>query len=320
MMTPASRPDRIPAIRLSRFPRFIVGIVWWSCTLLVALLSSTVTGCAPTSQEPPALAVVNGKPITQEEFDYRWSELPEATRDLYESQGGKKKFLDDLISREILLQEARRLGLDHSLAMQERLERVKEQLVLDELMKEAVTTTVQVSDTELHAYYDQHRSALLSALQIRAAHILLPTDAQAKDVKHQLNQGYNFGKLAQRYSIDETTRANGGELGLYRSGMADPGIEPALMTQKPGIISEPIQTAAGFHIVKVLARDPDDAQHVEAVRQRLRRELFAEKRRKQFEDILVNLRAHATVRVATASGLGIREPSAASTVSSVSAP
>ncbi|HJU06336.1 MAG TPA: peptidylprolyl isomerase, partial [Nitrospiraceae bacterium] len=286
----------------------------------VGLLSSTVTGCAPTSQEPPALAVVNGKPITQEEFDYRWSELPEATRDLYESQGGKKKFLDDLISREILLQEARRLGLDHSLAMQERLERVKEQLVLDELMKEAVTTTVQVSDTELHAYYDQHRSALLSALQIRAAHILLPTDAQAKDVKHQLNQGYNFGKLAQRYSIDETTRANGGELGLYRSGMADPGIEPALMTQKPGIISEPIQTAAGFHIVKVLARDPDDAQHVEAVRQRLRRELFAEKRRKQFEDILVNLRAHATVRVATASGLGIREPSAASTVSSVSAP
>ncbi|MGH7230428.1 MAG: peptidylprolyl isomerase [Nitrospiraceae bacterium] len=304
---------------MPRFSRLTRGVLWCSGVSAAGLLAAWLGGCAP-SQEPPALAMVNGKPITQDEFEYRWSELPVATRDLYESQGGKKKFLDDLISREILLQEARRMGLGHSLALQERLERVKEQLMLDELMKEAVAATVQISDPELNAYYDLHRAVLLAALQIRAAHIVLSTEGQAKDVKHQINQGYNFAKLAQRYSIDETTRANGGELGLYRSGMADPGIESGLMTLKPGIVSEPIQTQSGFHLVKVLSRDPDDAQHVDAVRQRLRRELFAEKRRKQFEDVLVQLRAHATVRVAAASGMGSHRPESPSSVSGVSTP
>ena len=271
------------------------------------LLFIGVAACAPGSQEPPTLAVVNGRPISQAEFDYRWSELPESTRERYQGQGGKKKFLEDLIAREILLQEARRLGLGNSLGMQERLERVREQFMLDELMKDVVAATVHISDDELRVYYEAHRAAILSALQIHGAHILLPTEAQAKEVRHQLTQGYNFGKLAQRYSTDDTTKANGGEFGVYRQGMADPGIESVLMTLKPGAVSDPIETKAGFHLVKVLSRDPDDAQHVEAVRQRLRRELFAEKRRQQYEDVLVKLRANATVRVANVSGLPMQE-------------
>src|ERR1044072_2978548 len=74
--------------------------------LLGVLLAAAA--CSQASSETHVLAVVNGKPITQGEFDYRWAELSDSARGRYESQGGKKKFLDDLISREILLQEARR--------------------------------------------------------------------------------------------------------------------------------------------------------------------------------------------------------------------
>lgn len=284
----------------------IVLLLWGlSVTPLVplTLVGAGLSGCAPSSPDSPVLAVVNGKAITQSEFDFRWSELPESTRAHYESLGGKKKFLDDLISREILLQEARRLGLDHSLAFRTRIARIKEQLLLDEFMKEAASMDIQIPESELEAYYDLNRSALLEAQQIRAAHILVPTEAQAKELKYQLSQGYSFSKLAQRYSIDETTRANGGEFGIYRSGMADPGIERALLTLKPGVVSDPIQTPSGFHLVKVIARDADEAQRMEAARQRLKRELYAEKRRKQFEEVLAKLRATATVRVATTSGL-----------------
>lgn len=281
----------------------IIFILWGLSVALLALVGAGLSGCTPSSPDSPVLAVVNGRPITQSEFDFRWSELPESTRMHYENLGGKKKFLDDLISREILLQEARRLGLDHSLAFRMRIERVKEQLLLDELMREAASMNIRIPESELEAYYDLHRSALLEAQQIRAAHILVGTEAQAKDLKHQLSQGYNFAKLAQRYSIDETTKANGGEFGIYRSGMADPGIERALLTLKPGVVSDPIQTPSGYHLVKVIARDADEAQRMEAARQRLRRELYAEKRRKQFEEVLAKLRATATIRVATTSGL-----------------
>jgi peptidyl-prolyl cis-trans isomerase C len=278
-----------------------------SLGILTGVAANGMAGCARPPEESPVVAIINGKPVTQGEFDYRWSELPAATRSRYEAQGGKKKFLDDLITREILLQEARRIGLDHNPAFQERMERVKEQLMLDELMKDAVSAPVDVKDEEVQAYYDAHRTLIVESLQVRAAHIVLQTETQAKDVKHQLNQGYNFAKLAQRYSIDEATKANGGEFGVYRRGVADPGIEPALLTLKPGIVSEPIETPAGFHLVKVLGREPDEAQRLEAVKERLRRELVADKRRKQLEDALAKMRAHATVRVATASGFSTRD-------------
>ena len=292
-----------------------LGSLWLFLGIWAGVSGAGIAGCS-RSEESPVVAIVNGKSVTQREFDYRWSELPPATRTRYESQGGKKRFLDDLITREILLQEARRIGLDHSPTLQGRLERVKEQLMLDELMRETTSAPVQITEEELQAYYDAHRATILEALQIRAAHILLATESQAKDVRHQLNQGYNFGKLAQRYSIDETTRANGGEFGVYRPGMTDPGIEQAILTLKPAIVSDPIETSAGFHLVKVISRESDEAQRLEAARQRLRQELFADKRKKQLETAFAKLRSNATVRVATASGVTGLDPDSPPTVSS----
>ncbi|WP_447985198.1 foldase protein PrsA [Nitrospira sp. Nam74] len=271
--------------------------------LLTILSLAAMSGCSQPSEDSPILAIVNGKPITQSEFDYRWSELSDAARARYDRQGGKKKFLDDLISREVLLQEARRQGLDQSLVLRERMERVKEQLILDELMKDAASQPVHISDAELDAYYQSHDDMLLSARQIRGAHIVMGNLFQAKDLKHQIGQGWNFAKLAQRYSLDEKTKADGGEFNFTRKGVLDPAIEQFLLTQKPGAVSDPVETTAGFHLVKVISRNPDEAKHIEAVRQQLKRELYAEKRRKQVEEVLAKLRSSATIRMAASSEL-----------------
>jgi peptidyl-prolyl cis-trans isomerase C len=107
------------------------------------------------------LVIVNGKPITQSEFEFRWSEIPTSTQARYRSEGGKRKFLDDLISRELLLQEARRLGLDQMPSLRERLERVKEQLTLDELMRAKMNVQVEVPKEELDSYYASHAAEFL---------------------------------------------------------------------------------------------------------------------------------------------------------------
>ena len=274
-----------------------------SCGLAAGLLLTALSGCAEPPEEPRIVATVNGKPISQSEFDYRWSELSDAARSRYDRQGGKKKFLDDLISREVLLQEARRQGLDQSLALRERMERVKEQLILDELMKDAASQPVHISDAELEAYYHSHDDMLLAARQIRGAQIVMANVFQAKDLKHQIGQGWNFSKLAQRYSLDEKTKADGGEFNFSRKGVLDPAIEQFLLTQKAGAVSDPVETAAGFHLIKVVSRDPDETKHIEAVRQQLKRELYAEKRRKQVEEVLAKLRSSATIRMAAGSEL-----------------
>jgi peptidyl-prolyl cis-trans isomerase C len=274
-----------------------------SCGLAAGLLLTALSGCAEPPEESRIVATVNGKPISQSEFDYRWSELSDAARSRYDRQGGKKKFLDDLISREVLLQEARRQGLDQSLALRERMERVKEQLILDELMKDAASQPVHISDAELEAYYQSHDDMLLAARQIRGAQIVMANVFQAKDLKHQIGQGWNFSKLAQRYSLDEKTKADGGEFNFSRKGVLDPAIEQFLLTQKAGAVSDPVETAAGFHLIKVVSRDPDETKHIEAVRQQLKRELYAEKHRKQVEEVLAKLRSSATIRMAAGSEL-----------------
>lgn len=259
------------------------------------------SGCNLGADESPVLVIVNGKPITQDEFEYRWSELPASVQARYKNEGGRRKFLDDLISRELLLQEARKLGLDRTPRATERLERVKEQLALDELMKAAVTAQVDLSRDELEGYYALHKVELHAADQIRAAHILVKSEEQAKDLKRQLDLGADFAKLAQRFSLDQATKYRGGDLGSYRPGWVEPAVDNALSALKPGMVSEPVETALGFHLVKLIGREPESMAEVAAVRDRLRQELYAEKQRQRFETLLARLREHAAIRMADAS-------------------
>jgi peptidyl-prolyl cis-trans isomerase C len=286
-MKPASAP-RHPALHAA-------GLAL--CGLLLA-----ASGCAQaSSDESPVLAVVNGKPITQSEFDVRWAELPESRQARYQREGGKKKFLDDMIARELLLQEARRLGLDQTTEVRERAQRFQEQLALDELMREMAKSHAEVTQDELEDYYMAHSSAVLATEHIRAAQIVVPTAVQALEVRKQLEDGADFARLAQKVSTDQGTKFRGGDLGPYRKGAAPPEIEAAILTQNPGVVSEPIKIAAGFALVKVTSRDPLDARSAHVARERLRQELQAEKRRRQFEDLLAALRRKASVRMADAS-------------------
>lgn len=273
-----------------------------SLTAMCAAL--ILSGCAQaSSDESPVLAVVNGKPITQSELDVRWAELPEARQARYQREGGKKKFLDDLIARELLLQEARRLGLDQTLEVREKTQRFQEQLALDALMREIAKTSVQVTQQELEEYYMAHSAAVLATEHIRAAQIIVPTAVQALEVKKQLEEGAEFAKLAQKVSIDQATKFRGGDLGPYRKGAAPPEIEAAILTLNPGQVSEPIKVAAGFALVKVTSRDPLDARSAHVARERLRQELYAEKQRKRYEEFLAALRGKAAIRMADASHL-----------------
>jgi peptidyl-prolyl cis-trans isomerase C len=268
----------------------------------LACLAFAAAACTQaSSDEPQVVAMVNSAPITQAEFDVRWAELPESRQARYQREGGKKKFLDDMISRELLLQEARRMGLDQTTSVRERAQRYQEQLVLDELMREMAKRHTEVTQEEMEDYYLAHSSAVLATEHIRAAQIIVPTAVQALEVRKQLENGGDFAKLALKVSTDQATKFRGGDLGPYRKGAAPPEIEAVILTQPPGVVSEPIKVAAGFALVKVTSRDPLDARSAHIARERLRQELYAEKRRRQFEEFLDGLRRKASIRMMDAS-------------------
>lgn len=272
-------------------------------SLLIAGFIGSVmllAGCAPPPEDP-VLALVNGRQITQSEFNVRWSELADATRARYEKEGGKRRFLDELITRELLMQEARKRGLDQDDTIRERTQRYKEQLILDELLKDKIKAKIELTKEELDAYYEKHARELLTPLKVNVFQMLLPNYPAAKDLEKQVNQGGDFVKFAQRYSIDGKTKANGGDLGPYRKGLVIPEVDEAIHTLKPGMISAPIKTDAGYYLVKIVPLDKEVIQADLATRERLRQELLNEKRRKRFDEVIADIRGRAIVRLADAS-------------------
>jgi len=276
-----------------------------TCLFAVAIGAGLLLlpGCKPPPEEG-VIALVNGRRITQTDFETRWGELAEATRARYEKEGGKRRFLDELITRELLMQEARKLGLDQNDSIRDRAQRYREQLILDELLKDRIKTKIELSNEELNAFFEKHAHELLTPLKVRVSQMLLPNFSAAKDLEKQINQGGgSFAKFAQRYSIDLNTKAAGGDLGPYRKDLVLPEVDAVIHTLKPGMISAPIKTSAGYYLVTVAELDKAIIQADVAVRERLRQELLTEKRRKYFDDVIVDIRAKATIRLADASHL-----------------
>ena len=274
-----------------------------TCLMMMAVggLLLPLVGCTPPQAEERVVAFVNGKPITQTEFDHEWADLPDATKARYEKEGGRQVFLKELVDHEMLLQEARRQGLDLDDAIRDRVRRYKEKLLIDELLKDRMKTTVELTKEELDRYYEQHASELLTPLKVRVAQMLLPNYPAAKDLETQVNRGGDFGKFAQRYSIDYKTKAKGGDLGPYRKGLVIPEVDDAIRTLKPGMISAPIKTEAGYYLVMITALEPEIIQADLAKRERLRQELLYLKRKQYFDSVIAEIKGKAVVRLADGS-------------------
>src|SRR5262245_6901481 len=256
-----------------------------------------LSGCTPPPSEERVVAFVNGRPITKTEFDSEWNDLPEANRTRYEKEGGKQLFLNELVDNELLMQEARRQGLDQSDAIRDRVRRYKEKLLKDELLKDRMKTTVELTKEELDRYYEEHAGELLTPLKVRVAQMLLPNFPAAKDLETQVNRGGDFGKFAQRYSIDYKTKAKGGDLGPYRKGLVIPEVDEVVKTLKPGMVSAPIKTENGYYLVQITALDPEIIQADQAKRERLRQELLYQKRKQYYDGVIAEIKARAVVRV-----------------------
>ncbi len=266
---------------------------------MVAGLGPMVSGCADR-QEEPIVALVNSRAITQTEFDLRWGELSPATRSRYEKDGGKRKFLEELITRELLMQEGRRQGLDHSDVIRDKTQRYKEQLILDELLKDKLQTKVELTQAELDAYYEKHAAELLDPLKVNISIMLLSNIYAAKDLETQVNRGGNFTKFTQRYSIDEKTKSKGGDLGPYKKGLLPPELDAVVHTLKPGMVSGPIKTEQGYYLVMLSSLDEAIIQTDLATQERLRQELLADKRRRRFDEVIADIRTNAAIRFAEA--------------------
>ncbi len=145
----------------------------------------------------------------------------------------------------------------------------------------------KLSDDELKRYYSQHLSQYRVEDRVKVAHILFKTEGKtpdevatiektAQEVLSQAKSGASFSDLADKYSEDSSA-ANGGEIGWIVRGQAVKAFEDAAFSMKPGDVSDLIKTTYGFHIVKVLDKQSAHLQTFEEVKEEIRQQLEKQK-------------------------------------------
>lgn len=115
--------------------------------------------------------------------------------------------------------------------------------------QEKVIQDLNLSDEALEKYYNEHKEDYKD-VQVQASHILVKTEKEAKEILEKIKAGEDFAELAKKYSQDSSA-ANGGDLGYFGKGMMVSEFEEAAFSLNPGEISDPVKTKYGYHIIKV---------------------------------------------------------------------
>lgn len=232
------------------------------------------------------LANVNGKSITTEDLQKILDEMPPQERTQYDSLESRADLLENLITRELLFQEGKRQGLEKEKEIISQIEDAKRDILVNAVVEKIRKT--RLGEQEMRLYYEEHRDDFR---EIRASHILVETEKEAKDLRKKLDAGSDFGELARKHSIDSNSGQQGGDLGYFTRNTMVKAFEDVAFSMKVNQVSEPVKTQFGFHIIKMVeGRDPRVFEEItQPVKQSLRRTIF----RKEVE----KLKTAAKIRV-----------------------
>ncbi len=262
--------------------------------LTVALISCSKKGA---EQKGPFLAKVGNTTITQADYDREFQALPEYAQQLFADEQGKGKFLNEIINKEMLHQEALKKGLDKTPDFQKKLEEFKKLTLVTELFQKEIMARAKISDQEVKAYYDQHKEEFTPTMQIKASHILVKTEDEAKKALARLKKGEKFGDIAKAISIDPGSAKNSGDLGYFSKGQMVPEFEKAAADLNVGDISAPVKTQFGYHIIKVTDKKKGSPIEFEKIKDMISQRLSGEKQKEAFEQYITELKKNYKVEI-----------------------
>ena len=185
---------------------------------------------------------------------------------------------------------------------------------------DALRAKVVVPPSEIERTYNNNLEQYSTPEQVRASHILLKTEgkddaavkAKAEDILKQARAGADFAELAKKYSEDEASQKNGGDLDYFGRGRMVAEFDQAAFALEPGKISDLVKTQYGYHIIKVVDKKAATTRPLADVRQQIQDQLAYERAQAQASDLAQALEKEITKpsdldRVAKEKGLTVQE-------------
>jgi peptidyl-prolyl cis-trans isomerase C len=269
---------------------------FWASAAAVLLLA----GCGQSdSGKGPVLVKVNDKSYTASQVEKELAQearrLPPEVQQHLTTKEGQKQFLDRLVRRELLIQEAERQKIEEQPEVAEQIKAFRHEVMLRTLVQKEIGDKVSVEDKDAQEYFQANPDEF-SGDRIRAKHILVESEDEAKQVLDRLSaKKESFEDVAKVASQDTFTAQKGGDLDYLAREQMIPEFAKAAFALKPGEVSGPVKTPFGFHVIKLVDRKKGQPLGFEQVKDQLKRRLLEQRQGDRFQAWLKELEGGAKI-------------------------
>ena len=210
----------------------------------------------PAAVQAQNVAIVNGKAVPKSRVD---ALIDQATKGGNQQRTPEleQQARDEVVMREIFMQEAEKRGLAASADYKSKMEFARQQILIGELFADHQKKN-PVTDADAKAEYEKIKAAN-AGTEYRARHILVETEQEAIGLIAQLKGGASFEELAKKHSKDPGSGAKGGDLDYANPSSFVPEFSQALVSLKKGQMTDKaVKTQFGWHVIKL--EDTREAQ------------------------------------------------------------
>ncbi len=216
--------------------------------LLSAIAAAALTGTLALPAAAQNVAIVNGKAVPKARVDALAQQVARSGRPVTPEMQGQIK--DEVITREIFMQEAQKLGLEATDDYKNQIELARQTILIRKLFADFQKKN-PVTDADIQAEYDKFAAAN-SGSEYRARHILVEKEDEAKAIIASLKKGGKFEDIAKKSSKDPGSGANGGDLDWANAGSYVKEFSDAMVKLKKGQLTDtPVKSQFGYHIIRL---------------------------------------------------------------------
>ncbi len=228
------------------------------------------------------VAIVNGKAVPKARVDALAQQLARSGRPVTPEMQGQLR--EEVIAREVFVQEAQRQGLDAGDEYRTQVELARQAILIRELFN-AYQKNNPVTDADIKAEYDKFVAAN-SGQEYRARHILVEKEDEAKAIIAQLKRGGKFEDIAKKSSKDPGSGANGGDLDWANANSYVPEFSNAMVKLKKGQLTDaPVKSQFGFHVIRLDDVRSSQLPPLDQVKPQIAQQLQQQKLAKFQEDL-----------------------------------
>ncbi len=258
--------------------------------LIISIVAFSTLSLSPAVFAADAAATVNGKVIKQSWVDFITKDAQ--ARGQKPSDGMKNAIINELVGSELAYQEAQKQGLDKDPDFKTSSELANRKLLVNVFLQDFMKKN-PVTEADTKAAYEDYKKEL-GDKEYSARHILVKTEAEAKDVLAQLKKGDDFAKVAKEKSLDPGSKEKGGDLGWFSpAGMVKPFSDAVTSLKKGETTSAPVQTQFGWHIIKLVDTRAAQVPSYDKVKDGLERTL----QQRKLEKMMIGLKEKAKIDV-----------------------